>query len=222
VDVDRRADRSLYLQLADVLRDQIHRGVYSPGERLPSESALIADHDVSRGTVRDAIGVLRSEGLVVVEHGRGAYVRNETSVIYTRHLNTYAGMTLAEAFTADAEAQGFKPSIRNIDPALLDGLTAMAGSSVVGMLCFVDGRVVQAAVMWADLSEAADVAEKVRARMPTRGERRLLQLDDGVPVFDVQRQTTTNGEAERARAILPTDRVELAVGDDRICASRTA
>ena len=214
VDVDRRADRPLYLQLADVIRAQIHDGHFPPGERLPSESTLIASHDVSRGTVRDAIGVLRSEGLVVVEHGRGAYVRDQTPVVYVRHLARYPDLTFADAFTADATSQGLKPSIRSVDPAMLDGLEPPPHPSVDGMLCFVDGRVVQAAITWTDRPGQATVEERVQTRMPTRSERRLLQLDDGVPVLEVRRRAIVGGVQEHAWAILPADRVHLTVSHE--------
>ncbi len=210
MDVDRRADRPLYLQLAGVLRAQIHDGRFSPGERLPSESTLITEHDVSRGTVRDAIGVLRSEGLVVVEHGRGAYVRSETSVAYLRHLGGHPGITLVDAFTADAAAQGRHPSIRQIDPALIDGIAPPKGVAVQGVLCFADGHPIQAAITWTTTQDAADSAtEQVRTRMPTRGERRLLRLDDGIPVLEVNRSTPVDGRFESSVAVLPADRTAL-------------
>jgi DNA-binding transcriptional MocR family regulator len=42
------------------------------GDRLPGEHALAAQHDVSRDTVRDALAVLRQDGLVETRRG-GAY-----------------------------------------------------------------------------------------------------------------------------------------------------
>ncbi|MGH3749341.1 MAG: GntR family transcriptional regulator, partial [Micromonosporaceae bacterium] len=42
---------------------------------LPSETTLMNEFGVARGTVREAIAVLRAEGLVVTEHGRGTYAR---------------------------------------------------------------------------------------------------------------------------------------------------
>lgn len=209
MDIDRRADRPLYLQLAAMLRAQIHSGRFPPGERLPSESTLIVDHDVSRGTVRDAIGVLRSEGLVVVEHGRGAYVRSQRSVAYQRHLGGHPAMTLVDAFSADAAAQGRHPSIRQIDPALIDGIAPPKGETVQGVLCFADGHPVQAAITWNTTQGADSAPEQVRTRMPTRGERRLLQLDDGIPVLEVNRSTPVDGQFESSVAVLPADRTTL-------------
>lgn len=63
-----------YHMIADVLRDRILTGVYPPGSLLPSESDLSFDFGYSRDTVRDALDVLRAEGLVVKERGRRAMV----------------------------------------------------------------------------------------------------------------------------------------------------
>lgn len=61
--------------MADDLRTRILDGTYAEGERLPSESELLAHYGTARMTVRQAIEVLRSEGLVVTVQGKGAFVR---------------------------------------------------------------------------------------------------------------------------------------------------
>ncbi|MFI5911556.1 winged helix-turn-helix domain-containing protein [Dactylosporangium sp. NPDC051541] len=79
--LDRRADVSLYRQLADVLRDQIRSGELQPGKELPSEGFLSKEHNVSRDVVRDAMAVLRSEGVIATVRGRRAIVREATARI---------------------------------------------------------------------------------------------------------------------------------------------
>jgi GntR family transcriptional regulator len=64
-----------YRRVADALRDQIRTGHFAPGDKLPSEVELIARFGYDRGTIRQAVGVLRREGLVEVEQGRGTFVR---------------------------------------------------------------------------------------------------------------------------------------------------
>ena len=59
-----RADRAR--RVADVLRQQIHAGAYPDG--LPPESALAAEFFASRNTIREALTVLKNEGLI--ERGR--------------------------------------------------------------------------------------------------------------------------------------------------------
>ena len=67
-----------YQQIADRLRDQIARGVYGPGERLPSEPELMEEHQASRNTVRLAIALLTNQGLVVTRQGLGTFVQQPT------------------------------------------------------------------------------------------------------------------------------------------------
>lgn len=69
-----------YRVIADELRRRIQAGAIPPGALLPAESALIAEFQVSRGTVRQAIDALRAEALVVTEHGRGTYARPQLPV----------------------------------------------------------------------------------------------------------------------------------------------
>lgn len=64
----------LYTQLADILREMITSGELEARSPLPSESYLQQEQGVARGTVRQAIGILRDEGLVVTIGGRGTFV----------------------------------------------------------------------------------------------------------------------------------------------------
>jgi GntR family transcriptional regulator len=80
VTINMRSDRPAYKQLADLLREQIRSGGLAPGTPVPSEATLMQTHGISRNTVRLAIQLLRSEGHVVTEHGRGTYVRERPPV----------------------------------------------------------------------------------------------------------------------------------------------
>ncbi|MBB5080683.1 winged helix-turn-helix domain-containing protein [Nonomuraea endophytica] len=65
-----------YLQIADDLRAQIRGGALAPGSPLPSTAQLAEQYDVSLSSVKTAVGVLRTEGLVVGQQGKGVYVRD--------------------------------------------------------------------------------------------------------------------------------------------------
>jgi GntR family transcriptional regulator len=73
--VNPRSDRPVYKQIADRLRSAIRDGVYAPGDLLPSEHELAAEYGVARGTARQAILLLRNEGLIDAVHGLGCFVR---------------------------------------------------------------------------------------------------------------------------------------------------
>ena len=66
---------SLSQQVADQLETQIANGVYSVGEKIPTETELSEMYDVSRNTLREAIQSLTSVGILEVRQGNGTYVR---------------------------------------------------------------------------------------------------------------------------------------------------
>ena len=74
-----RPGEPLAVQLANALRDAILTGTYGPGDALPSERALSEQYNVSGGTVRAALARLAGEGFVTSRHGRGVFVREQTT-----------------------------------------------------------------------------------------------------------------------------------------------
>ncbi|MFI6047107.1 GntR family transcriptional regulator [Nocardia sp. NPDC051321] len=64
-----------YELIADALRQRIEAGELHPGDRVPGEAALMEQYKVSTPTVRQALAVLRAEGLIEAKHGVGTYVR---------------------------------------------------------------------------------------------------------------------------------------------------
>jgi len=74
--LERDSPVPLYQQLADHLRQDIAEGRLPAGVAFPSERKLMARYQVTRTTVRSAIGLLKQEGMVVAEHGAGSFVRD--------------------------------------------------------------------------------------------------------------------------------------------------
>ena len=61
--------------LADRLRGQILGRGMQVGDHLPSEAGLIAEHGFSRGTVREALRLLESDGLIEIRRGPHGGIR---------------------------------------------------------------------------------------------------------------------------------------------------
>ena len=74
-EIDHEGAVPVYRQLADILRAQIESGELAPGRPVPSERTLTQRYGVAVGTVKKAVEVLRSEGLVHTVTGRGIFVR---------------------------------------------------------------------------------------------------------------------------------------------------
>jgi len=66
--------RNLTTELAARLAEDVTQGRLAPGQRLPTEQALMAAYGVSRTVVREAVSALRTEGLVTTRQGVGAFV----------------------------------------------------------------------------------------------------------------------------------------------------
>jgi GntR family transcriptional regulator len=106
--------RPLYQQLASLLRGQIRTQALEPGERIPTEAELAQQYDISRNTVRLALDVLRNEGMITSQQGRGAFVRSEPPLKYfasqtgSRRKRLQADRR-RDTFAQQIEAQGKTP-----------------------------------------------------------------------------------------------------------------
>lgn len=60
--------------VVESLTQRIKHGEFGPGEKLPSEQALLKEYEVSRLTLREALAKLAAWGMIQVMHGKGAYI----------------------------------------------------------------------------------------------------------------------------------------------------
>ena len=74
-----RKRRSLAQELVTVLSEQIRDGQLKRGDKLPTESAIMDAHGVSRTVVREAISRLQAAGQVETRHGIGTFVLDTPS-----------------------------------------------------------------------------------------------------------------------------------------------
>lgn len=70
-----RVGEPLSQQVAEVLILEIRAGRLAVGSKLPTEAALVAQFEVSRTVVREAVSRLKSLGLVDSRQGSGVYVK---------------------------------------------------------------------------------------------------------------------------------------------------
>ncbi len=75
----------LYYQIKQNLLELVESGKFAPGELLPAEGEMGDYYGVSRLTVRQAVGELVHEGILVRERGRGTFVaRPKTTPVAVR------------------------------------------------------------------------------------------------------------------------------------------
>ncbi|WP_131765077.1 GntR family transcriptional regulator [Candidatus Protofrankia californiensis] len=112
--IDRTSDRPAYQQIADELREKIVTGILPEKAKLPSERELSEEYEAARVTVRQAIAVLRGEGLISAEHGRGIFVRQRRPIrrIAQKRLSPKARSLNQSAFLADTANAEYEPSVK--------------------------------------------------------------------------------------------------------------
>jgi GntR family transcriptional regulator len=77
----------LYYQLEVSLRSRLASGEFVPGDALPSEAEIGDKYNMSRITVRQALGALEREGLISRQRGRGTFVTKQVKKLWTPKLS---------------------------------------------------------------------------------------------------------------------------------------
>ncbi len=106
--IQRISSKAMYLQISDFLQKQIEEGVYKEGTKIPTETELMEQFQVSRTTVRLALKDIMKDGLLETQPGKGTFVSKGR--IY-HHLKGCKGLyeTLLEAgITAETKLIGFQ------------------------------------------------------------------------------------------------------------------
>ena len=109
--IDFNSPIPFYVQLLDLLRDNIKQGVWQTGGQLPGEHSLCETYAVSRTVVRQALGMLEADGLIVRRKGKGAFVAEPK-----------IAESLAQKLTGfyqDMEEQGRRPLSRVLIQAVI-------------------------------------------------------------------------------------------------------
>ena len=99
----------LYSQLMGIIKRSITSGALKVGDLLPSEAELCRSYDISRNTVRQAIGALEEEGFVVRKRGKGTFVTDPN----TRRKG------VQYSFTTEISQLGKTPSSTLVDFAVI-------------------------------------------------------------------------------------------------------
>lgn len=76
-DLDADGPEAIYRQLAALVRHRIAAGLIPVGRVVPSKATLKQEYGVSGGTVDRAMNLLKDEGLIRSEPGKGLYVINK-------------------------------------------------------------------------------------------------------------------------------------------------
>ena len=115
--------------LASYFRNLIIRGELKDGDRLPGEKELVAQFGVARTTLREALVILQSDGLISVSRGarKGALVHRPTIQAAARQMNF---LMQSKNVTMD-DVYG---TLCAVEPAAIRALALKAGKSDITAL----------------------------------------------------------------------------------------
>lgn len=190
-------------QVAAQIRAQIIAGDFAPGDQLPATGALVELYDIANTTVQKALNILKHEGWITAQRGKGVYVADGERL--TVHVGTYfppsadgfsyellnvsevvppAEVARALNLGAGERAVQRKRLMRHRgDPVELDysyySLALVAGTDLAGKRRIKGG----APRVLAELGHPERrFSDRVSVRMPTTEEIEILDLPE-VPVF---------------------------------------
>jgi DNA-binding GntR family transcriptional regulator len=227
-----------YAQVVAEIKARIERGDYPPGSLLPSEHQLVETFGVSRPTIVKSLSVLRQEGWVETQQGKGSFVRGRPALDgaeRTRPGDDVVGLPETE-LAGELVQAGVKLAPLHITTLL--GLDQGARAFLRQRLLSDDGEPVELASVWLSLDMAAgtDLAspdlmnesiryhlqsrkkvrfdhavERITARHPTGEEAALLQVDAAAPVLGVTIAVydATRAPIQVVDLVLPGQRHEL-------------
>lgn len=93
------------------IKESILNGELNGGDLLPTEPELESQFGVSRAVIRDAVRMLKAQGLVDVKHGKGMYVSHSQLEAFTDALLTSLRRDDASAWDVEQFEQMFMPQV---------------------------------------------------------------------------------------------------------------
>lgn len=120
--VQSTSEEPIHQRLSDLFRERISSGDWKEGKPLPSEAELCAQNGVSRGTVRQALASLRSEGLITGGRGKPPVVAHP---VPSQSFATFM------SFTEWAHSLGREPGQRTLEIARRPAGEDLAGKMLL-------------------------------------------------------------------------------------------
>lgn len=211
--MDRAKPTLLWVQVLDDLRARLAAGEFD--ERFPTDVELMAEYEVSRHTVRDAVRRLEEEGLLDRRQGLGTFVRatrieQPLGAIYSLFRSVEAEgveqrsvvRTLDERRDAPAASRlGLRPTASLVYVERLrlagDEPIALDWSWLPAALArpLLDADFSHTA-LYEELAARCGVAptsgwERIRPVLPDPEQRKLLHISARQPLFAIERLTET-------------------------------
>jgi phosphonate metabolism transcriptional regulator PhnF len=229
-------------EIADDLERRIQTRQLSPGDKLPSEHALVRRYGVTRHAVRTALSKLAERGLIHSSQGRGSYVQRPSLPVYiqrrTRFSETvrqaqasHSQKTLRLTVEPASGALAKKFGVRLATPLLcLERVSIVNGQpNGIGTHYFLNDHVpgfaghyqrtqsITATLQALGIRDYVRVQTRITARLPTPDEAELLEMPRHVPLLITHaiNHDIDGRMLEYGEARMAGDRVELMIEPEK-------
>ena len=203
------SDIPLYAQLVGIIKRNISTGALSVGDLLPSEAELCRSLNISRNTVRQAIGELEDEGLVIRKRGRGTFVSDPSA--------THRGVRYS--FTTEVSSLGKVPSSTLVDFTMMAAPAEVCGKMELrpGTPVYADGLAHRVAADAQGLTELRLAGQQAPHRQCPRGDAAL----DDAHQLGIQRDIAVQRQPLGQNRMCVHEKPPLRRGRPCICTYRT-
>ncbi len=115
----------IYLQIIRIIKLDIIKGEYKPGDKLLSVRTLALKYKVNPNTIAKALNILEDEGLIYTERTNGKFVTKDEKKI--KNVKIEMAINLTNSYLKDMENLGisFKETKKYIEGRYDDGTIRM-------------------------------------------------------------------------------------------------
>ena len=111
----------IYLQIIKIIKLDIIKGIYKPGDKLLAVRALALNYKVNPNTIAKALSILEEEGLIYTERTNGKFVTNDEEKI--NNIKKEMAINLTNSYLEEMKNLGisFKETKKYIEGRYDDG-----------------------------------------------------------------------------------------------------
>jgi GntR family transcriptional regulator len=217
--IEKQDSAPMYVQIAEAIKEMMRKGAIAPGAAMPPERVLAQQFGVSRMTMRQANDLLKRDGLIDQQPGRGTFAvqnriikQEQETRSFSEEIRSRGGVPSSRlvsfrtlAATPDIAKYfgitGGDPVYEIVRVRLADGIPiALESVQIPAAMCphlerfnLVDHSLYQ--ILEENYGiELARSVEEISAAQPNAQHRKLLHLPRNTAILHVKRRTfTTDG-----------------------------
>ena len=222
--VDRKNQEKLYIQVMRLVVDEIGRGTWGIGDRIPSEDELATRFGVSKITIRQALSNLAADGYLMKIQGRGTFIAGNRPVV---------GLTMKTGFTDGLFGRGVQETREVLErgvvepPAVVRSLLANNGPIYrIATRRLAEGVPVSSDEAFIPAGLLPGIEEQdlggfaLFATIQERGTRKVFKMRQAVEITTMTQREADALGAEAGKPVLAVHRLLIGPEDQPLAYSR--